>query len=694
MRTRTSSALKLGATALATAALALAGSSALAAEYWLRAAPTTVPVPNPAGPPAMIDVPMWGYAKCNIDGINGFNACDPVTVPGPALTVPAGEGLTVHLRNDLARPTSLVITGQPLNTLSSALAATRPVWDGGATGPRTLVTQRVRSFTNETPVGAEVDYSWPAIQPGTYLYQSGTQPQVQVQMGLYGAMSKNAADAVPGTTPTPAQAYASVAYDNQATLLYSEVDPLLHKVINLGGYGADCSTPNWAGTDPPSTCVTSAIDYAPRYFLINGKVYPDLSLIFSPLGNPGTTLLRLLNAGLTTQVPMINGAQWTVVAEDGKPYPYRRSQYTALLPAAKTMDVLFMPDIGGATYSIMDRRLGLSNAGQSNGGMLVKVQYGALGSAGGSAANSAPIALSDSYSSIAGVTLNVGAPEGVLNQLHDVGGTMTPDYDPDHLPLPIKVVAAGGPTDHGTYTLNTNGSFSYTPTPGYVGDDTFAYQVTDGDKLSSAATVTITLSSPAAPTLSTIDNFDRADSAGLNDGSTHIWRQVAGTVTTVPDLQIVNNEATAVTTDLGGLAIWNPNLGATQYAGFSSTSGLKNSALVLKATGTDPAAPVNYVRVRCEGEEVVVATMMGGSGASIFAKQAAFPAAGCATSNGPLSAVVDAKGLVTVFLAGVYTGGVQLADVPAWKGAGRIGIQLQTVGATVNDFSGGEIVAP
>jgi len=261
------------------------------------------------------------------------------------------------------------------------------------------------------------------------------------------------------------------------------------------------------------------------------------------------------------------------------------------------------------------------------------------------------------------------------------------------LPLPIKVVAASGLTANGTYTLNTNGSFSYTPTTmGYVGADTFQYQVTDGDKLSSPATVTISLSNPTPPTLSTIDNFDRTDSTSLVD-ATHPWSQVAGNVTTVPDLRIVGNEAAAVTTELGGLAIWNQTFGATQYAGFSGTLGLKNSALVLKATGTDPAAPVNYVRVRCEDGAVVVATMMGGSGVSIFAKQAAFSAPAC-TGTGPLSAVVDAKGLVTVFLSGDYVGGVQLPDVPAWKGPGRIGIQLQTVGATVDNFSGGEIVEP
>ena len=33
---------------------------------------------------------------------------------------------------------------------------------------------------------------------------------------------------------------------------------------------------------------------------------------------------------------------------------------------------------------------------------------------------------------------------------------------------------------HGSLTLNPNGGFSYTPTAGYVGPDSFTYQANDG----------------------------------------------------------------------------------------------------------------------------------------------------------------------------------------------------------------------
>ena len=418
-----------------------------------------------------------------------------------------------------------------------------------------------------------------------------------------------------------------------------------------------------------------------------GRIRTGRSIIRRLTGNPGTTLLRLLNAGLTTHVPMIQGAHWSLVAEDGKPYSYRRAQYTALLPAAKTADLFLTPDSGGGNYAIMDRRLSLSNAGWSDGGMLAVLQYAALGAAGPvgpSDPNLPPIANADTYDSIVGVALNVGAIEGVLKN----------DEDTDGLPLPMKAVAvSGATTGGGTFTLNTNGSFTYAPNAAIsaAAQDTFSYQVTDSKAVSAAAVVTINLAVPSAPPVaaSVLDDFNRGtvNSLGIN------WSQTAAT-SQFPDVQVVNDAAKSVTTDLGGLAIWNPTtFGATQFAGFANAAPLANAGIVLKATGGTVAAPVNYVRVRCEltnGGEVVIATMMGGSNVSVFVKQAAFAAVGCA-GNGALSAMVDGKGLVTAFLNGTYVGGVQLPDVGAWKGTGNIGIQLQTINVTVENFGGGSL---
>jgi uncharacterized repeat protein (TIGR01451 family) len=81
--------------------------------------------------------------------------------------------------------------------------------------------------------------------------------------------------------------------------------------------------------------------------------------------------------------------------------------------------------------------------------------------------NPPPQANPDSYTTAAGVTLNVGAPQGVL--ANDQGS-----------PLTFITTTAPG---HGSLTLNPDGSFSYVPTSGFTGTDTFSYKVSDAVQL-------------------------------------------------------------------------------------------------------------------------------------------------------------------------------------------------------------------
>lgn len=652
---------KLSAMALLMAALG--GNQAMAAEYWLQAGATSVSMPDPNGGSG-IAVTMWGYASCEA----GFVNCGAVTVPGPALNVAADaqnapQTLTVHLKNALTTPTSLVVNGlvKPMAPVwaepgSSAALASR----GNSTSAR------VRSFDQEAPVGGEAHYTWSQVKPGTYLYQSGTQPQVQVQMGLYGAVTKNAVEAEPATlasSAVPAQAYpgAAYAYNNQATLLYSEIDPALHAAVASGSYGT-------------SSGPTSTFNYQPKYFLINGQPYPGNALI-TPAGSTGTTLLRLLNAGLTTHVPMIQGTHWDAVAEDGKPYPYRKSQYTALLPAAKTLDVMLTPELG-AVYPILDRRLSLSNAGLAQGGMMAFLNFGPVGAmpigvGSGSGGNAAPLLTGDSYTTPAGVTLNVSAP-----------GVLANDSDPEF--QTFKALASSGQTTGGgSYTLQANGAFTYVPpAAGNATSDSFSYAATDGSNLSLPTTVTINLTQPAAPVLAVLDDF--------NDGAGPLAAGWTQRVIADANIQVVGTAASAVTTDAGALAIWDSAepFAATQSAGFTLGAVPDKSALILKASGgNDHAKPANYVRVRYDAatQKVVVDTAQGGSNAPVYVRHAALP---LAVAAGVLSATVDEQALVTVFLNNGYVGGVQLPDVAAWKGTGRIGLQLLSTEATADDFGG------
>ena len=223
-----------------------------------------------------------------------------------------------------------------------------PVWDDGTSGPRASLTQRVRSFTQETARNNTGVYIWSGLEPGTYLYHSGTHPALQVQMGLYGGLKKDVASG---------QAYPGVPYDRDVTVFFSEVDTALHLAVAADNYG-------------PGKAVTSTFDYKPRYFLINGASYPDTQ----PLLVTGTTgekvLLRFLNAGLETHVPMLNGLSMSLVAEDGNKYPYAKDQYSLLLTAGKTSDAVLTWPGGNSQYAVFDRRLRLTNGAASGGGML------------------------------------------------------------------------------------------------------------------------------------------------------------------------------------------------------------------------------------------------------------------------------------------------------------------------------------
>src|SRR5262249_52031932 len=61
--------------------------------------------------------------------------------------------------------------------------------------------------------------------------------------------------------------------------------------------------------------------------------------------------------------------------------------------------------------------------------------------------------------------------------------------------LPTTVVLNSSPAN-GNVTLNTDGSFSYTPNPGYIGADAFTYHLTDGTNSSNVAAVSINVQSP------------------------------------------------------------------------------------------------------------------------------------------------------------------------------------------------------
>jgi len=184
---------------------------------------------------------MWGYSPGN----GAFQH------PGPVLCVNEGDTVTITLKNTLAPDVSIAFPGQE-NVMANGTPA-QPQFDTGGA---------LTSLTNVAKKNGSVTYSFVASRPGTFLYESGTNPQIQVRMGLFGALIVRP-NAVPvgGTDADPSH-YAYDRADSQFTpgeeflVLLSEIDPYLNAAVKRGR-------------------TFNMNNYHPRYWLINGRGFPD-----------------------------------------------------------------------------------------------------------------------------------------------------------------------------------------------------------------------------------------------------------------------------------------------------------------------------------------------------------------------------------------------------------------------------------
>ena len=132
-----------------------------------------------------------------------------------------------------------------------------------------------------------------------------------------------------------------------------------------------------------------------------------------------------------------------------------------------------------------------------------------------------PVARNDFYTAIEGQALNVSAAAGVLS--NDWSGSWPG----------LSAVLNGGPS-YGTLALNSDGSFTYTPTNGFWGTDCFTYEAKDEVNNFGTATVTISV----APTSNCLfsDDFRRCTGTALNpwqvapDPSAGQWSLGGGTM--------------------------------------------------------------------------------------------------------------------------------------------------------------------
>src|SRR6266403_1334660 len=280
----------------------------------------------------------WGYGCTTLPPPSAFlpampgATCPTMQLPGPTLIVNAGGSFTVTLTNNLpaaAGNTSILFPGFAVTT--------------GVTGVPGLLTR-------EAAPGGTVTYTVtvPATAGGTHSDYSGTQGDLQVEMGLYGAII-----VLPTTTNTAscgtlihannvvaqgfwqetdfrlahaAYDHAEACYDREYLFQFSEMDPIIHR--NAEEQVSALSTCT-AGTAGCSLNVPTE-PYHAVYFLINGRSMPDLmDTNYAPQyahqpynGNPHMhpgelVLLRIIGQGRMQHPFHEHGNHVRILARDG-----------------------------------------------------------------------------------------------------------------------------------------------------------------------------------------------------------------------------------------------------------------------------------------------------------------------------------------------------------------------------------------
>jgi FtsP/CotA-like multicopper oxidase with cupredoxin domain len=337
----------------AAAALLLLGPAHAAApgvkgtSFSLTAAPAYISQPDGQA------IYSWGYACNATAGLAAapstitapLSVCAGVMqIPGPTLIVTEGTPFSVTLTNNLptaAGNTSILFPGLAVTSAPG----------GGVAG---LLTQ-------EAAPGGAVTYHLIANSPGTRAYYSGTQGDLQVEMGLYGAIivlpritptvcgsvgtpSSSASTGLPTTHPgfnsraraawgesdfrlaAAAYNHAQACYDREYLFQFSEMDPNVHTQAEAQVKARAGCTAGAAGCslDVPTE------PYHPAYFMINGRSMPDdMDPNYSPLyphqpynGNPHMhpgelTLLRIIGQGRWQHPFHEHGNHVRILGRDG-----------------------------------------------------------------------------------------------------------------------------------------------------------------------------------------------------------------------------------------------------------------------------------------------------------------------------------------------------------------------------------------
>ncbi len=258
----------------------------------------------------------WGYGCATgytptfaPAGFTG-TSCPPMQLPGPTLIVTEGQAVSVVLSDNLPAPagnTSIIFSGQKVTT------------SGGVAG----------TLTQEAAPGNPVTYSFTPSSPGTYGYYSGTRSDLQIEMGLYGALivlpktPATCASTIIGSSyslAVSAYNHPATCYDREYLFQFAELSLDVHRDVEAQVLA-----------QPPAATITAKIEpYHPEYFLVNGRSMPDdMDASYAPAypaqpynGNPHMhpgelVLMRVVGQGRWQHPFHFHGNHARVLARDG-----------------------------------------------------------------------------------------------------------------------------------------------------------------------------------------------------------------------------------------------------------------------------------------------------------------------------------------------------------------------------------------
>ncbi len=279
---------------------------------------------------------MWGYSLVG----------QPFQHPSPVLCADENSPVTVRLHNTFS---SSVVGQAAASKVSIMFPGQENVLADGVAAQPEITSGQVSSLTTSAATGSTVTYSFTADHAGTFLYESGTDPETQVRMGFFGTLIVRPVGHHDMAYSTHVgRVDSTFTLNEEFLILLSEIDPFQHQAVE-------------------NHQTFNLNTYKPRYWLVNGRGFPDSIadnyatwLPSQPYGSlasikpydatthPHPGLARYLNVGTEDYPFHPHGNNGSVIGQNGHPLEdvttyadLSAEKFSLNIGPGQTWDVLF-----------------------------------------------------------------------------------------------------------------------------------------------------------------------------------------------------------------------------------------------------------------------------------------------------------------------------------------------------------------